>query len=58
MHTRFSYVLIDNNECLDDNGGCEYNCNNTLGSYHCTCPPGFELNDDGKRCTGEFTPPM
>ena len=60
MHTHFTHVLniIDINECLDDNGGCQYNCHNTPGSYHCTCPPGFELNDDQKGCTCEFTPRM
>uniref|UniRef100_A0A8C3V0R2 Metalloendopeptidase n=1 Tax=Catharus ustulatus TaxID=91951 RepID=A0A8C3V0R2_CATUS len=38
-------------ECsLPDNGGCEQHCENTLGSYKCTCEPGYELTADKKSC--------
>ncbi|XP_066995194.2 uncharacterized protein [Anabrus simplex] len=40
----------DINECEYSNGGCESGCRNTLGSYHCFCPPGLRLADDGKSC--------
>jgi len=43
----------DVNECLVNNGGCHANatCNNTLGSYVCTCATGFTGN--GISCTGK-----
>ncbi|XP_068544100.1 tolloid-like protein 2 isoform X6 [Anas acuta] len=38
-------------ECsLPDNGGCEQHCENTLGSYKCTCEPGYELTADKRSC--------
>ena len=33
-----------------DDDFCEMRCENSFGSYSCTCPPGFELNDDKKTC--------
>lgn len=35
-------MIIDINECINYDGGCEYDCINTPGSYNCSCPPGFE----------------
>ena len=40
-------------ECDTNNGGCEQNCNNTVGSYYCTCDIGFQLGDDYHECPGE-----
>ena len=42
------------NECLQNNGGCEHNCQNTQGSFTCTCNSGFTLNSDQRRCTGQW----
>ncbi|PFX16802.1 52 kDa repressor of the inhibitor of the protein kinase, partial [Stylophora pistillata] len=41
----------DIDECLNGTNGCDVNaeCNNTLGSYNCTCKDGFEGN--GINCT-------
>uniref|UniRef100_A0A8D2DMW3 Metalloendopeptidase n=1 Tax=Sciurus vulgaris TaxID=55149 RepID=A0A8D2DMW3_SCIVU len=33
-----------------EHGGCEQRCVNTLGSYKCTCDPGYELAADKKTC--------
>lgn len=40
---------IDIDECALGNTGCEY-CQNTVGSYECTCLDGYELSDDQKTC--------
>ncbi|KAI6648056.1 hypothetical protein LOD99_8258 [Oopsacas minuta] len=32
------------NECLVDNGGCEQNCNNIIGSFNCSCFDGFNIS--------------
>ena len=42
--------LIDVDECTASSSMCHENafCNNTLGSYNCTCKPGYY--GDGKTC--------
>jgi len=40
----------DIDECAINNGGCEFTCNNTIGSYECLCPEGLGLRDDKKTC--------
>ncbi|KAG8592594.1 hypothetical protein GDO81_000555 [Engystomops pustulosus] len=43
--------LKEEDECAKpDNGGCEQRCVNTLGSYKCSCDPGYELGPDKKSC--------
>ena len=42
----------DINECDDNSDGCSHNCNNTDGSYECSCNNGYVLDSDGKRCSG------
>lgn len=42
----------DKNECLVNNGDCEQGCENTVGSYECTCPLGYQLMDNGRACNG------
>lgn len=44
---------VDIDECKETDTGCEH-CQNTIGSYHCTCPDGFELNSDQKTCKYEM----
>ncbi|XP_028323441.1 endosialin-like [Gouania willdenowi] len=31
--------------------GCEYNCVETLRGPRCTCPPGYQMAPDGRRCS-------
>ncbi|XDA71290.1 hypothetical protein R6Z07F_001642 [Ovis aries] len=38
----------DINECSADNGGCQDQCCNTIGSYYCKCQAGQKLEDDGR----------
>ncbi|HPS30102.1 MAG TPA: hypothetical protein PLZ43_07595, partial [bacterium] len=45
-----SAEFADINECDTANGGCAQNCNNTAGSYSCSCNSGYTLNVDGKAC--------
>lgn len=46
----------DIDECLEKRSGCEQLCQNTLGSFSCSCLPGFVLNADKTTCsqTGPF----
>ena len=52
---RFISYCISNfkdiNECTTSNGGCEQICNNTIGSFMCSCLFGFTLSMD-KFCSG------
>ena len=43
--------ILDVNECLTDNGGCEHVCNNMLGSHICSCRDGYQ--PIGSNCIGE-----
>ena len=42
--------LIDIDECTANTDGCDQICNNTDGSFQCSCRSGFSLLDDGKTC--------
>ena len=42
----------DVNECETENGQCEATCENTIGSYRCSCPPGMRLRLDERTCGG------
>ena len=49
-----SFLLtLDINECGQNNGGCDRFCNNTDGSFFCTCGDGYNLNEDGRQCDGK-----
>ena len=47
----FSKKISDKNECSLYKA-CQYECINAVGSYKCTCPPGYELQPSGK-CKGK-----
>ena len=44
---------IDIDECAMDIDGCAQGCNNTVGSFNCTCSEGYVLNEDGFFCDGK-----
>ena len=48
-------VSLDVDECKVSESFCDVNadCNNTRGSYRCSCRPGF--TGDGKTCSGTST---
>ncbi|KAL3878455.1 hypothetical protein ACJMK2_030804 [Sinanodonta woodiana] len=43
-------ICNDIDECLIDNNGCTYECENVPGSAHCLCADGYQLLGDGKNC--------
>lgn len=45
-------AYADEDECDTNNGGCDQNCNNTIGSYFCTCEEGYILKADSHNCGG------
>ena len=54
-------MYIDINECLVDNGGCEFSCtnlegiNNTTGlGYQCGCDFGYQLAPNNHDCNGMY----
>ena len=56
VNTQYTDILIDVDECASsESNDChpDASCNNTVGSYVCTCLSGFEGN--GTFCTGNFT---
>ena len=51
--------FIDIDECATNNGGCSQACTNTIGSFYCSCRPGFEFQsgnfpstNTGRQCLG------
>ena len=40
--------------CEVNNGGCEQNCIDTLGSLFCTCNEGYTLNMDNRTCQRKY----
>ena len=52
LHCLMYILIIDIDECADKNGGCEQICNNTVGSFQCSCLVGFTLTNDAF-CSGK-----
>ena len=47
-----TYCIIDIDECINGDHGCNQNCTNTDGSYKCICEDGYVLDNDMKTCIG------
>ncbi|KAK7929008.1 hypothetical protein WMY93_005403 [Mugilogobius chulae] len=45
-----AHFFSDKDECSKDNGGCQHECINTLGSYMCQCRHGFVLHENKHDC--------
>nr|XP_021507855.1 tolloid-like protein 1 [Meriones unguiculatus] len=41
---------LHKDECSKDNGGCQHECVNTMGSYMCQCRNGFVLHENKHDC--------
>ena len=55
FHFKFSsstYENADIDECAEGTSGCSQQCNNTIGSFECSCVDGYRLALDGKICNG------
>ena len=50
------FLLLDINECAQNNGGCEQGCTNTKGGYFCSCYQGYRLLQDNRTCAEVSTP--
>ena len=46
------HMIVDIDECVSANGGCEQRCNNTIGSFFCDCFNGYNLDEDQFNCNG------
>ncbi|XP_037806312.1 dorsal-ventral patterning protein tolloid [Lucilia sericata] len=42
--------FTDIDECSINNGGCQHECRNTIGSYICSCHNGYSLHENGHDC--------
>ena len=49
------FIFSDINECDTINGGCEQICTNAIGSFACSCGPGYLLDVNGFNCTGTLS---
>ena len=51
----FFNMCLDIDECAIKTDNCSINavCNNSEGSFNCSCKPGF--SGDGIKCTGNYT---
>ena len=49
----FDIFYSDIDECVQGLAECSQRCNNTIGSYFCTCMDGYELESDNHTCTGD-----
>lgn len=52
IHSHFLYY-IDEDECNDQNGGCDHYCHNYIGGYYCSCKAGYRKQTDGKSCNSK-----
>jgi len=44
---------VDVNECETKAARCQHGCVNTVGSFQCTCPPGYRLSSNRRTCQGQ-----
>lgn len=45
-------MFLDVDECNTGQSLCSDGCMNTIGSYYCTCPSGYELDAPQTQCQG------
>ncbi len=50
ISTKHFFISIDFDECKAGNDGCDETCENTEGSFMCSCNSPHTLNDNGLNC--------
>ena len=50
---RNTFYPSDVNECIAVDSPCDQGCENTIGSYICSCSEGWFLGGDGHTCLGK-----
>ena len=45
-------MVIDIDECSLSTDRCDQSCQNTVGSYTCSCNAGYTLDGNGQTCDG------
>ena len=48
----FLKLVTEIDECATNNGGCEHDCDNTDGSFFCSCESGYRLDNNSLNCSG------
>jgi len=51
INTYIQFLLVDIDEC--QLGYCNHFCNNSIGSFICSCQDGYALENDNRICMGE-----
>ena len=46
-------IVSDVDECAENGDNCEQLCNNRAGDFTCSCRSGYQLDSDGRSCTGK-----
>ncbi|KAB0379809.1 hypothetical protein FD755_007593 [Muntiacus reevesi] len=54
---RFCLQEVRFSNCSADNGGCAHYCREEAGRRHCSCAPGYRLEDDHQLCEAKVTFP-
>lgn len=47
-------MILDRDECALNISGCSNGCQNTIGSFYCTCPAGTILDADQRTCNSNL----
>ena len=47
-------IVLDIDECMAGNGGCEHHCSNSIGSFECSCNDGYGLDANSLNCTSKL----
>lgn len=47
-------MSTDIDECQSNNGNCDQICVNEVGTYHCDCRSGYQLEFSGVKCQGNY----
>eukprot|EP00920_Eleutheroschizon_duboscqi_P028559 GHVT01069587.1.p1 GENE.GHVT01069587.1~~GHVT01069587.1.p1 ORF type:complete len:1166 (-),score=348.87 GHVT01069587.1:777-4274(-) len=47
---KVAVACVDTDECANGTAGCSHGCENSRGSFRCTCPRGLSLGSDERSC--------